>query len=108
MSLTDEINQSLGQMQNEIEKLRDGELIRSIKPFIEKTSELISKLDSMNLASKQDIVESNIRLENEIEKSRQKIDFIESEQNKRLKIQKNLLILILVFTAAAIGINFIK
>lgn len=108
MSLTDEINQSLGQMQNEIEKLRDGELIKSIKPFIEKTSELISKLDSMNLASKQDIVESNNRLEKVIEKSRQKIDFIESEQNKRLKIQKNLLILILVFTAAAIGINFIK
>lgn len=108
MSLIDEINQSLGQMQNEIEKLRDGELIKSIKPFIEKTSELISKLDSLNLATKQDLVESNNRLENEIEKSRQKIDFIETEQNKRLKIQKNLLILILVFTAAAIGINFIK
>lgn len=108
MSLIDEINQSLGQMQNEIEKLRDGELIKSIKPFIEKTSELISKLDSLNLATKQDLVESNKILGNHLEKVQQKIDLIESEQNKKLKSQKILLILILVFTITAIGLNFIK
>jgi len=108
MPLTDEINKSLGELQNEIKKLRDGELIKSIKPFVEKTSELVSKLDSMNLATKHDIVESNNKLVDEIEKTRQKIDFVESEQNKKLKNHGILLILIFVFTVVAIGINFMK
>lgn len=107
MSLTDEINQSLGQMQNEIEKLRDGELIKSIKPFIEKTSELISKLDSLNLATKQDLIESNKILGNQIEKLQQKVNSNELEQNKKLKHLNILVLIILLISIISIMIQFI-
>lgn len=60
MAETQEINQILGELQQEIQNLRDSEVVKFIKPFSEKTKELVNKIESINFPQRLDNIEKSI------------------------------------------------
>ena len=51
---TSEINRILGELQQEIQNIRDSEVTKLVKPFVEKTDELIRKIESIDFPKRLD------------------------------------------------------
>lgn len=119
MDNTSEINKILGELQQEIQNIRDSELVKHIKPFADKTSELVNKIESINFPEKLGIINNNlVQLYKKQESLDEKfsvldtrlsaeINSVKEENKKQMKFQNILLYLIILLTAFVITLKYI-
>lgn len=113
---TSEINRILGELQQEIQNIRDSEVTKLVKPFVEKTDELIRKIESIDFPKRLDGIseEASITQKHVIELNGEFVKFNNqviqkfNENTKKVNILKILALLLIFLSLINTLLFFIK
>ena len=83
MPETEEINRILGELEQEIQNIRDSELKIFIEPFIKETQKLVTKIEEINFPERLDIID------NKVDKVTESVAISFKEVNSSLKREIN-------------------
>lgn len=123
MNDTSEINKILGELQQEIQYLRDSELKHLVEPFAQKIELLVNKIDSVDFPSRLNMIDKNLNdvnsnvvkhenaflvLNKKLDELNifftKKFDYVE----KKVKLNYLFLIISMILILISIVLNFMK
>lgn len=116
MPETEEINRILGELEQQIQNLRDSEAIKLINPFIKSTKELVEKINSIDFPKRLDDISKKISdLDASISDVDTSISDFQNSVNKKFEdsekkhnFNRSLSITIIILVIAVIAIMFIR